>query len=67
MDRYSVMIQYDSADGIYIAKIPELEGCMAHGSTREEAIREIGIALEMWMETAFEMGIAIPEPMLFAS
>ena len=67
MLRYSVLIQYDSRDNIYIASIPELQGCMAHGGTPEDAIREIEIAVELWLETAKENNITIPEPMVFAS
>ena len=67
MLQYSVLIQYDDRDNIYIAKIPELSGCMAHGNTPEDAMREIKIALELWLETAIESGIKIPEPMLFVS
>ena len=64
---YSVLIQYDNRDSIYVAKIPELSGCIAHGNTQEDAMREIKIALELWLETANEAGMVIPEPMLFVS
>ena len=59
---YSVFIYYDATDKIYVASIPELSGCMAHGSTREEALKEIQIACDLWLETAKEDGIIIPEP-----
>ncbi|MDR2589510.1 MAG: type II toxin-antitoxin system HicB family antitoxin [Oscillospiraceae bacterium] len=67
MSEYSVLIQYDSNDNIYIASIPELNGCMAHGKTREDATKEINIALEMWIEELIECGMEIPKPILFAS
>ena len=67
MSEYSILIQYDSSDDIYIARIPELSGCMAHGKTQEDAMKEIKIALKLWLETATESGIAIPKPMLYAS
>ena len=41
MLKYSVVIQYDGRDNIYVAHVPELAGCMAHGSTPEDAAREI--------------------------
>ena len=66
MLKYSILIQYDDIDNIYVAKIPELQGCMAHGKTYEDAMREIKIALELWIETAKDNGINIPEPVLFA-
>jgi len=65
MNKYSVMIQYDSNDNIYIASVPELRGCKAHGDTPEEALQEIKIAFQLWIESAQENGITIPEPMLY--
>lgn len=66
---YSVLIQYDDMDKIYVASIPELQGCMAHGETPEEAFREVNIVRDMWIETANEKanekGMTIPEPQLF--
>lgn len=59
---YSIYIYYDPDDKIYVASVPELEGCMAHGSTPEMATKEIQVACELWLETAREDGIEIPEP-----
>ena len=64
MLQYSVLIQYDDRDNIYVARIPELSGCMAHGDTPEDAIKEIQVALELWLEVAEEDGLEIPEPVL---
>ena len=66
MDRYSVTIQYDANDRIYIASIPELKGCKAHGDTKEQALEEIKVALELWLEVAEEEGLFIPKPILYA-
>ncbi len=63
---YSIIIYYDPIDKIYVASVPELQGCMAHGNTREEALKEIQIACELWIETAREDGIMIPDPSSFA-
>ena len=65
MPKYSILIQYDSIDNIYIASVPELKGCMAHGDTPEDAVREIQIALELWIETAVEYGDKLPEPVTY--
>ena len=67
MAEYSIFMQYDPQDKIYIASVPELQGCMAHGETKEEALKEIEIAKELWIETALEDGLPIPEPALFTS
>ena len=62
MAEYSVFIKYDPIDKIYVASVPELPGCMAHGNTKEQALKEIETAKELWIETALEEGQPIPEP-----
>ena len=65
--QYSIYIQYDEADGIYVASVPELKGCMAHGYTREEAVKEIQIAMDLYLEVVKEKGMDIPKPMSYVS
>jgi predicted RNase H-like HicB family nuclease len=67
MPKYSITIQYDNADNIYVASVPELEGCMAHGKTPEEAAKEIQVAIKGWLKIAEERGMVIPEPLIFVS
>ncbi len=62
MAEYSIFIKYDPSDQVFVASIPELPGCMAHGETKEQALREIEIAKELWIETALEDGESIPKP-----
>ena len=62
---YSIFIQYDADDKIYVANVPELEGCMAHGYTYEEAINEIQVAIALWLECAQETGVNIPKPNMY--
>jgi len=66
MPKYSISIQYDNTDKIYVASVPELEGCMAHGKTPEEAAREIQTAIRGWLKVAREKGFEIPEPLMYA-
>jgi len=67
MLHYSISIQYDAIDDIFVASVPELEGCMAHGKTRNQAMEEIIIAMKLWIKVAEEHGDIIPEPMIYAS
>jgi predicted RNase H-like HicB family nuclease len=60
--RYELIIFWDESDQIFVVDVPELPGCMAHGSTKSEAIANAEAAIELWIETAKEDGIAIPEP-----
>ena len=65
MRGYSILIRYCKTDNIYVAKVQELDGCMAHGNTPEEAAKEIQTAMRLWLEVAEEEGLPIPEPMLY--
>jgi len=67
MLKYAVVIQYSDEDQCYVAQVPQLEGCMAHGDTPERAFREITIAQELWLEVAREDGDPIPEPTMYAN
>lgn len=62
MRDYHINIFYSDEDGGYIADIPDLRSCSAFGETPEEALREVLIAKEAWLETAQATGRAIPEP-----
>jgi len=62
MDRYEIIIYWSEEDVVFVAEVPELPGCMAHGSTYEEALANIKAAMELWVETAREFGDPIPEP-----
>ncbi len=62
MKDYHINIFYSEEDGCYIADVPDLRSCSAFGATPEDALREVSIAKELWLEVAKEEGIAIPEP-----
>jgi len=48
-------------EGGYHAFVPALKGCHSYGATREEARRNVVEAIELWLETAEQLGLAIPE------
>jgi len=62
MKDYHINIFYSQEDECYIADIPDLKYCSAHGDTPEQALREVLIATEAWLEVAREAGLPIPEP-----
>ena len=62
MTDYPILVFRTPSDGLYVAKVPDLPGCSAHGETPEEAVREVRIAQELWLEVAREIGKPIPEP-----
>jgi len=59
---YHINIFYSDEDGGYIADIPDLESCSAFGATPEEAVAEVRIAKESWIESALQLGKSVPEP-----
>ncbi len=62
MDKYEIIIYWSNEDQIFIAEVPELPGCMAHGDTQEDALKNIQEAMQLWIDTAKEFGDPIPEP-----
>jgi predicted RNase H-like HicB family nuclease len=61
MTRYEVVIYWSAEDELFIAEVPELPGCMAHGESREEALRNAEDAISLWIEVAEPRGRPIPE------
>jgi len=62
MSKYEVIIYWSGEDDAYVAEIPELPGCMADGSTYQEALANAEVVIDEWIETAKELGRSIPEP-----
>ena len=60
--KYETIIYWSDGDEAFIAEMPELPGCMADGSTPREALGNLQVVAQEWMETARELGRAIPEP-----
>lgn len=60
--RYELIIFWDESDQIFVVDVPELPGCMAHGHTKSEAIAHAEAAIDLWIETAKEDGVTVPEP-----
>ena len=60
MNKYEIIIYWSIEDQAFVAEVPELPGCMAHGSTYEDALVQIKSAMELWMETAREFNDPIP-------
>lgn len=62
MHKYAIEIFYIEEGEGYIAIAPELPGCSAFGETEEEALKEIKIAIDLWLEMAKKDGREIPKP-----
>jgi predicted RNase H-like HicB family nuclease len=62
MIKYEVIIYWSEEDQAFIAEVPELPGCAAHGSTQESALSNTLDAIRLWIDTAKEFGDPVPEP-----
>ena len=62
MYKYEIIIYWDSEDSVYIADVPELPGCSAHGNTYDDALKNAKEAIQLWINTAKEFGDPVPEP-----
>ncbi len=59
---YHINVFWYPDDKCWIADVPDLKPCSAHGATPSEAVAEAEVAIELWLETATEHGMPIPEP-----
>lgn len=61
-ENFEMIVWWSKDDNAYLVEVPELPGCLAHGATRQDAIRNAEDAVRFWIQTAKEDGLAIPEP-----
>ena len=62
MPKYEIIIYWSQEDEAFIAEVPELAGCAADGATHKEALSNVEIVIQEWLETAKELGRPIPQP-----
>lgn len=60
--KYEIILYWSNKDRVFVAEVPELPGCMAHGKTPQKALTNVHQAIELWIDTAKEFGDSIPEP-----
>ncbi len=60
--RYELIVYWSEEDNAFIAEVPELPGCAADGATYTEAVANVEIIIQEWLETAEELGRDIPQP-----
>lgn len=62
MARYAIDINWSDVDQAFVARVPDVPGCMAHGPSRDEAFANAENAIHSWIETAEEFGDPVPRP-----
>jgi predicted RNase H-like HicB family nuclease len=60
--KYEIIIYWSEEDQAFIAEVPELPGCAAHGDSPDRALANCHDAVQLWLDTAKEFGRHIPEP-----
>ena len=60
--KYEITIYWSDEDQAYIAAVPDLPGCMADGASYREALAAAERAIDLWVQTARELGREIPKP-----
>lgn len=60
--KYEIIIYWSDEDEAFLAEVPELAGCMADGKSYTEAVQNIEIVIQEWMDTAIELNREIPKP-----
>jgi predicted RNase H-like HicB family nuclease len=59
---YEIIIYWSGEDNAFIAEVPELSGCMAHGDSQESALANAKEAIQLWIDAAREVGRELPAP-----
>ena len=60
--RYSIILHWSQEDQAFIAEVPDLPGCVADGATYNEAVTNVEVVIQEWIETAKELGRTVPAP-----
>ncbi|HLF47712.1 MAG TPA: type II toxin-antitoxin system HicB family antitoxin [Chitinophagaceae bacterium] len=60
--KFEIIIYWSKDDNAFIAEVPELAGCLADGKTYSEALENVQVIINEWIETAQSLGRLIPEP-----
>ena len=62
MNRYHINLFWSDVDECWVADVPDLKSCSAFGDTPAQALDEVQIAIDAWLEVAREDRLPIPEP-----
>ncbi len=62
MHKYEIILYWSDEDRVFVAEVPELPGCIAHGDTQEAALTNAQEATQLWIDTALEFGDPVPQP-----
>jgi len=61
-NKYEIILYWSKDDNAVIAEVPELAGCMADGANYTEALQNVAVVIDEWIETARSLGREVPLP-----
>jgi len=62
MSRYQILVAWSPEDDLFLAQVPDLPGCFAHGVNEEEALESAKSAIDLYLEDLSQTGDPVPEP-----
>lgn len=62
MIKYDIILYFSKEDKSFIAEVPELPGCMADGTSYQDALANAELVIQEWIYTVKELGREIPQP-----
>jgi len=62
MHRYQILVAWSPEDRVFVAQVPDLPGCIAHGQSEKEARDNARSAIDLYLEDLSAAGDSIPEP-----
>jgi predicted RNase H-like HicB family nuclease len=62
MNKYEITFYWSEEDQVFVAEVPQLPGCAAHGPSQGAALASAQETIHLWLDTAKEFGDPIPEP-----
>lgn len=60
--KYEIILYWSEDDQAFVAEVPELPGCMAHGDSQASALASVNEAITLWIASAEGLGRTVPAP-----
>ena len=60
-NKYEIILYWSKEDQSFIAEVPELAGCKADGGSYLQALENVQVVIQEWIETAQSLGRPIPK------
>ncbi len=62
MSHYEIVLRWSVEDSVFVAEVPQLPGCFAHGADEETALANVKAVIDLWIDVTRRAGEPVPEP-----